>query len=262
MIHYTPGTPSWVDLSSPDLDASAHFYGELLGWDVVESEGSPEQTGGYRMFTLEGAEVAGLRPAQPGQRPAWNTYVTVDDVEAARSSIEAAGGTTIVGPLKVMDAGSTAVFRDAAESAFFSVWQPDQHAGAQRINEPGALTMNELATRDLDGVARFYEAVFGWQLEKVEVGGTLQYAFFKLAERTIAGVLPMGDTFPADAPSFWAPYFGSHDLDASAETATSLGAHVLAGPTPVPNGRFVALKDPHGAIFCLWEGSYDPAAGF
>jgi predicted enzyme related to lactoylglutathione lyase len=261
MISYEPGTPSWVDLSSPDLDASARFYGQLLGWHAVESEGAPEQTGGYRMFTLGGAEVAGLAPAQPGQPAAWNTYVSVEDVEAAKQDIEAAGGTTVLGPLRMMDAGSMAVFRDGSEGAFFSAWQPDRHAGAQRINEPGALTMNELASRDLDGAARFYGAVFDWRLEKVEAEGSVQYAFFRLGERTIAGVLPMGDTFPPDAPSFWTPYFGSDDLDVSAETASSLGAQVLAGPTPVPNGRFVALKDPQGAIFSLWEGSYEPPAG-
>ena len=31
---YQPGTPSWVDFASPDLDASIEFYGGLLGWDV------------------------------------------------------------------------------------------------------------------------------------------------------------------------------------------------------------------------------------
>ena len=56
---YPPGTPSWVDLGSPDVDASARFYGELFGWQAAEA-GPPEETGGYRMFTLRGKQVAGL----------------------------------------------------------------------------------------------------------------------------------------------------------------------------------------------------------
>lgn len=32
MPAYPPGTPSWVELSSPDTDASAVFYGELMSW--------------------------------------------------------------------------------------------------------------------------------------------------------------------------------------------------------------------------------------
>ena len=32
MPEYAPGTPSWVELSSPDPDASAAFYSDVLGW--------------------------------------------------------------------------------------------------------------------------------------------------------------------------------------------------------------------------------------
>ena len=31
MPEYAPGTPSWVELSSPDADASAAFYREVMG---------------------------------------------------------------------------------------------------------------------------------------------------------------------------------------------------------------------------------------
>ncbi len=36
MPEYAPGTPSWVELSSPDADAAAQFYGELMGWSATE----------------------------------------------------------------------------------------------------------------------------------------------------------------------------------------------------------------------------------
>ena len=48
---YPAGTPSWVDLGSPDPDASASFYGDLFGWTIVEA-GPVEETGGYRMCLL------------------------------------------------------------------------------------------------------------------------------------------------------------------------------------------------------------------
>jgi predicted enzyme related to lactoylglutathione lyase len=41
---YAPGTPSWVDLASQDLDASAAFYGGLFGWESMDA-GPPEETG-------------------------------------------------------------------------------------------------------------------------------------------------------------------------------------------------------------------------
>ena len=261
MIEYPPGTPSWVDLSSPDLDASAAFYGELLGWECVAGAGPVEETGGYRMFRLGGKEVAGLGPAQPGQPPAWTTYVTVEDAAATVERVEAAGGSTITPPLQVMDAGTMAIFRDGADGAVFAVWQPGAHRGAQLVNGPGALTMNELDTRDFDGAARFYGEVFGWEISGIEQDGVLVYGSVRLDGRLVAGVLPMGDHIPPDVPAFWVPYFGAEDLDASAETAKRLGATVLAGPIPVPQGRFVTLRDPQGAPFSLLEGSYDPPPG-
>ena len=33
---YDPGTPSWTDLTTPDLAASEQFYGTLFGWAFDE----------------------------------------------------------------------------------------------------------------------------------------------------------------------------------------------------------------------------------
>jgi predicted enzyme related to lactoylglutathione lyase len=249
MIEYPEGTPCWVDLSSPDVDASARFYGGLFGWIVAE------ETGDQRTFTLDAAPVAGLALAQAGQPPAWNTYVAVDDVAATKKRVEAAGGGV------VMDAGTTAILTDAAGGASFAVRQANRHGGAQLVNAPRALTMNELDTRDFEGAARFYGEVFGWEVAPVEVDGAVQYGGFRLAGRLVAGILPMGAGFPPEVPPHWVPYFGIDDLDAGSVKAQELGGQVLTGPTPVPQGRFVALRDPQGAVFRLWEGSYDPPPG-
>jgi predicted enzyme related to lactoylglutathione lyase len=261
VIEYPHGLPSWVDLSSPDLDASARFYGELFGWEPGESVGTHEETGGYRMLRLNGVDVAGLGPVQEGHPPIWTTYVAVDDASAVKEKVEAAGGSTLIGPFDVLEAGTAAVFADAAGGAVFAVWQARKHRGAQLVNAPGALSMNELDTRELDAAGRFYEAVFGWELEPIEVDGTIQYGLFRLGGRTAASALPMGDQFPAEVPPHWVPYFGIEDLDAGMAKARAGGGQLLIGPAPVPQGRFAAIRDPHGAVFCMWEGSYDPPPG-
>src|SRR4051794_11976360 len=69
---YPQGTPSWVDLGSPDLDATVAFYGGLFGWT---SEEGPPEAGGYRMCLLDGVPVAGIGPLMsPEQPPMWTTY--------------------------------------------------------------------------------------------------------------------------------------------------------------------------------------------
>ena len=42
---YKPGTPSWVDIGVPDMDAAVAFYGGLFGWTFTEGV---EEAGGYR----------------------------------------------------------------------------------------------------------------------------------------------------------------------------------------------------------------------
>ena len=261
MIDYPQGTPSWVDLGSPDPDASARFYGELLGWEAAASEGPVEETGGYRMFRLNGVDMDGLGPTQEGQPPAWTTYVAVDDAEASKARIEAAGGSTVLAPLTVMDAGTMAIFTDPAGGAFFAVWQPGRHRGAQIVNAVGAMTMNEVDTRDFEGAARFYGDVFGWEVERIEQDGALLYGSFRLDGRLVAGILPMGENFPPQVPPHWRPYFGVGDLEAAAQKVAELGGQVVAGPIAVPEGRFISALDPHGAAFSLWQGSYDPPPG-
>ena len=42
--------------------------------------------------------------------------------------------------------------------------------GAQLVNEPGTWNFSELNTRDPDVAARFYNAVFDWEVIKLEMG--------------------------------------------------------------------------------------------
>jgi uncharacterized protein len=243
VIEYPAGTPSWVALSSPDPDGSAAFYGGLLGWEAAE-----------RSFRKDGLEVAGLGPAQPGQAPAWTTYVAVDDVAAVKSRVEAAGGAT------VLDSGSTAVLTDA-EDAYIAVWEAGRHRGAQVVNAPGTWTMSELRTRDLAKATGFYADVFGWHVEPIEQGGQVVYAGVQLDGRLIAGMLPMGEALPQEVPPHWIPYFGVPAVEAAAETTRQLGGRALSGPIAVPKGRFVPLVDPQGAAFMVMEAEYDPPPG-
>ena len=53
---YRAGTPAWVDLSTPDIDATTAFYGALFGWRATETS---EDYGGYIRYELDGEAVAG-----------------------------------------------------------------------------------------------------------------------------------------------------------------------------------------------------------
>ena len=55
-------------------------------------------------------------------------------------------------------------------------------------------------------------------------------------------------------PPAWLAYFASDDVVATAARAEAAGAAVVNGPTDVPAGTFVVLRDPQGAVFCLFGG--------
>jgi hypothetical protein len=247
---YEPGTPSWVDLSTPDVDASAGFYGALFGWEV-EAAGPPEETGGYGMFKLGDKLVAGVGPLmQEGQPAVWSTYVATDDADAAVARAKEAGGVAIVEPMDVMDAGRMAVVTHPA-GGFIGVWQAGRHTGAQIVNEPGALTWNELQTRDPDGAKAFYSALFGWTPEDQEMGD-FTYTVFNLGDQGIAGAMPMPPGVPDEVPAYWLVYFAVEDCDASAAKAQELGATQMFAPMDIPGvGRFAVLTDPHGTAFAV-----------
>jgi predicted enzyme related to lactoylglutathione lyase len=258
---YEAGTPCWVELSSPDLDASIEFYGGLFGWEVPESENA-EQTGGYRLAAKDGHPVAGMMPQmQEGQPTAWTTYVTVGDASATAAAVTDAGGTVLAEPMEVMDLGTMAVLADPAGSVF-GVWQPGAFHGAALVNEPGALAWNELNARDLAGAKEFYGAVFGWGFEDVEFEGMGSYTTIVLGEQGVGGILDMDARgVPEMVPPHWQGYFSVDDTDSTIEMAKQSGGGVMVEPMEVPAGRFAILTDPHGASFAVITLSPEAAAG-
>jgi predicted enzyme related to lactoylglutathione lyase len=245
---YLPGTPSYVDLGSPDMAASATFYGGLFGWTTRDL--GPD-AGGYQQFELDGKVVAGLGPQQsPDMPPFWTVYVTVANVEESLAAVTAAGGTVVVDAMDVLEAGRMAVVQDPVGS-FISLWQPMGSIGAERVNDPGCFGWNELATPDLATSTAFYRAVFGWGLDAdaSNEGSSL----FTVDGEMVCGAHTAGEgEFPA-----WSVWFSVDDCDASTATATELGATVYLPPNDMSFGRGAVVADPQGAVFGL--ASVDPA---
>jgi uncharacterized protein len=247
---YAAGTPSWVDLGTPDLDTAVEFYTGLLGWEVPPAE-NIEQTGGYRRATKNGADVAGMMPLmQEGQPPAWTTYVSVDDADAVAAAVKEAGGAVYAEPMDVMDLGRMAVFADPTGAAF-GVWQPGTFPGAGLVNEPGALAWNELGTRDPAAAKAFYAAVFGWQFEDQDMGEMGTYTILKLGEDQIGGMMDISGRVPDEVPAHWLAYFAVESTDTAVETAKGSGGAVAFGPIDIPAGRFAIVTDPAGAAFAV-----------
>jgi uncharacterized protein len=239
---YEHGVPSWITGAHPDPERAAGFYCQLFGW---EAAGDPIR------FRLRGRDVAGMGP---GEAAAWRTQIWVESTDETVERAQAAGGRVLEGPFDAPGIGRTAVLADPA-GAVFTVAQPDEHQGAQVVNEPGAWAMSALATPDLEGAKAFYGAVFGWESDTFAVGD-LEATLWRLPgfeggepEQPVpADVVAVA--VPGDVPS-WDVDLWVSDPDATAAKAAELGGSVLMGPMDTPMGRRAVLADPQGATFSI-----------
>ncbi len=249
MTEPAPGFPNWVDLGTSDLGAATAFYTGLFGWEAQVS--TDPAYGGYTTFTLDDEPVAGAGPLFNDSQPVvWSSYFATDDADGVAYRVDRAGGKVLMAPFDVGDQGRMAVFLDPA-GATFSVWEPGRMRGAGMLDAPGALTWNELTTRDVDGSVAFYGEVFGWVGRHRPLGGN-PYVVWELDGRMVGGLMPMvGDDWPADLAAHWMVYFAVDDCDATAARAARLGGTVPVPPTTMPMGRFAVLNDPQGAYFSI-----------
>lgn len=257
---YAPGTPCWVDLATPDIEAAARFYGGLFGWEVPERPDSQEM-GGYRRAVKQGRDVAGMMPLmQEGQTPAWSTYVSVDDAERIGQAIQENGGTMLAEPMTVRSFGRLALFTDP-QGAFFGIWEPLDFAGAELVNEFGTVGWNELGTRDAAASKEFYGSVFGWAYEDEASDWAGTYTIWKVGDAPVGGMLDMNAMgIPAEIPPNWLVYFGVEDADAAVEKVRSGGGTVMNGPIDVPVGRLAVVADPFGATFAVMKPTEETLA--
>src|SRR3954447_7952919 len=248
--HYPEGTPSWVDLATPDVDNAARFYGELFGW-TTEETGTVEETGGYRFFLSNGKKFAGVSPLmQPGQPVVWATYFATDDVDALAERVTEFGGQSFFEPMDVMDAGRMGFFAHPAAGAFGG-WQAGSHRGAELVNEPVSLAWNTLITPDTAAATDFLRVVFGLTTETQRIGGS-EYLILMLGEDSVAGLMRPPPEMPQGVPAFWGVSFAVEDADATAALAIERGGSMLQEPFDMAGiGRIATVTDPWGASFSV-----------
>jgi len=250
---YTPGTFSWVELLTSDAAAAKEFYADLFGWSY-DDQALPEG-GTYTLVLNDGKRVAGLHQPSPENAgpPAWLSYVTVEDADAVAAQAVELGATLLAGPFDVMDVGRMAVLQDS-QGAVFAVWQARASIGAELVNDPGSLTMNQLNAADVDAALGFYSSLFGWRIETV--ADDPPYWGIHNRDSLNGGLMQLDPD--AGAPSHWLAYFTIDDIDAAASRIPELGGSVLVAPMSVPSGRILVASDPQGAVFALFEGEVDP----
>ena len=258
---YPHGLFSWIDVSTPDPAAAKEFYSELFDWDA-EDQFDPDGNYVYTMFTKDGKNVAGLgaHPAEmveAGIPPVWSSYVNVDSVDDTIESWTAAGGTVMMPAMDVFTSGRMAFVVDPAGGTV-GLWQAKDHPGGEVFNEHGALTWNELNTRDAEAAKEFYGGALGWEFE-LNPGEGPPYWLIKVPDKNPGaplsddpwngGIFTMNESFPPDVPQHWQVYFWVDDTDVAVERLTALGGSITVPAFDIPSGRLAVVADPWGGMF-------------
>jgi uncharacterized protein len=248
--HYDQGTPSWIELMTPDQAAAQKFYGELFGWSFNDFDMG--ENGHYYVPTIDGDEIGGVSGQMPGMEghPAfWGVYLACDDVDAVTAKVEAAGGKIEAGPFDVEDNGRMASLQDPT-GARINLWQAKETIGTQRANEPGTPTWNECITPDVPRAVKFYADILGMGSEDMDMGEAGTYTVLSNAKgRQIGGAM---NPSQEGIPPHWNVYFNVDDVDKSVAQVEELGGKTVAPAFDVPSvGRMAMVADTHGASFWL-----------
>lgn len=270
---YPAGVPCWVDTQQADVEAAVQFYGGIFGWEFEDTT-PPGGTGRYVIATLGGQEAGAI--TGPGTGAAvWNTYVSVDDADAAANHRVSVGATLKSAPAPAGSGGVQAVLADP-EGAEFRIWQAGERLGAQAVNLPGGWNFSDLHTTDTEGAIAFYTKAFGWQFDDLGFGTMIRRPGYgdhleatvdpTIRDRQSGDLVPSGfedavawlaAAAPGERPQ-WHVTFAVADRDRAAETAERLGA-VILGQDDNEWTRTVLIRDPGGAVFTASQ--YTPPAG-
>ena len=275
---YPEGVPSWVDVEHRDVEAALSFYGGLFGWTFTDATppGAPQR---YVVAELDGRDAAGIGepPAGDGSSRAarWNTYIAVDDADAAAERIGAAGGRVLHGPSDAGEGGRWAACADPL-GVPFRLWQSRGRPGAQAVNTPGGWNFSNLLTPDPAASSRFYGVVFGWSVDDVGFasmirmpgyGDHLQATVDPDIRTRQAGIsVPPGfadaigwlGPVGRDGEPHWHVTFTVADRDETAAAAERLGGAVLA-TTESDWTRDALIRDPQGGV--LTASQFTPPTG-
>ena len=254
----------WHDLMTTDPKASLAFFTELVGWRTKEADMGP--MGKYTMFSAGDRDVGGLMPLDPshGHPSHFIAYFHVDDLEKTLETAKRLGGNVVVPPTPIPGVGTFAVLIDPLGGVTSPMTMTEVPPEDTELPKQGMFNWEELMSTDPEASAKFYQEVYGYTVDEVDMGPFGTYRLLKRGDLNVAGVAKT----PAEAPqaTYWLAYIAADDVDAVTGRTEKLGGKVLVPPTDIPKvGRFSILQDPAGATVALFNGmeylASQPAAG-
>ncbi len=108
----------------------------------------------------------------------------------------------------------------------------------------------ELSAKDRKALAKFYQDVFGWEVEHVD---QMDYTTFKAGDGVAGGFNPVSDTTPAGTVTV---YINTDDVTRSLQAVERAGGKMLVPESDIPGmGKFGLFRDPQGNMIGLYKAN-------
>lgn len=246
----TIGTPTWLDLNCPNLEATKDFYTKLFGWTFEDSGASWNH---YNMVSnADGSLVGGAMDTTEMTSPdgaplpsAWDVFLTVEDIDARLDKAVELGATVLLPATDTGDAGRHALITDSL-GATVGLWQPADLAGYEFTGEQGSPVWFEMLATDYDQAVTFYREVFDFEIVPMMDGpeAEFRYATHGAGDSSVCGIQELVEE---GVSSHWRVFFGVDDSAAANAKVTESGGSLVDGPYDSPFGRITVITDPSGA---------------
>jgi hypothetical protein len=247
------GKVIFLELVTPDIAAAKQFYAGLFGWQFRDSQDGVIK---YAAASLNGSPVAGLVqreiPTGEHRQPAWLSFLSVRDVDAAAANASQRGAKLLFGPHDFPDRGREAVFADP-QGAVFAILASGSGDPADVLAAPGQWIWSSLITSDPDAGAAFYQVLFDYEVYELPAAAGREHLLLASDNYARASV----NSLPAATPDrhpYWLNFVRVEDTVKMTARAVALGGRVLVEPRVDRHGGKVAVvADPSGAPFGLLE---------
>jgi uncharacterized protein len=90
----------WNELLTSDQKGALDFYLGQFGWTKGDAMPMGEM-GTYQLLTHDGDALGAVMTKTPDKPSRWRFYIRVDNVDRAKSTVEAKGGKVVHGPIEV-----------------------------------------------------------------------------------------------------------------------------------------------------------------
>lgn len=234
------------DLTGPETELAAKFYGELFGWHI---RSVPMPQGSYHLIdTHAGKGInGGIMQILEGQQPFATIYAEGEDIQALLDKAEKLGGRVAV-PVTAMEMVTFALFVDLDGNVIGLVQSdPSQQAPGVSPGDNPPVSWFEILGPDPKRAWDFYGELFGWKVEDVSAQGFIYGQIDAGADKGISG----GIGSSQDGKGRVNLYATVDDLQKYLDRAESLGGRTVVPATDMGGVQFAQLEDPQGTGFGL-----------